>query len=207
MNYKVDIEPLSEKDLDAIAELTYQTKDYAEFVSLLGLSYLKKIYFKNIIEFAFGFVAKVNGEFAGYIINTDNLKSYFDYITSKRKLQSIPFMIGLVLKHPKSFWNLVKVKLYLKEYENLDVNAEITLFAVAEKYRNPEFLKASGINISKILMEKTLQDFNEKGVNKIKLEVPAINILAQVFYRSYGFEKVSSIEFNEVKRNIYLKRL
>ena len=59
MSTQVDIEVLNDTHLDEIAELTYTTEDFAAFVSLLGLAYLKNVYIKNILEIAFGFVVKI----------------------------------------------------------------------------------------------------------------------------------------------------
>lgn len=207
MSTQVDIEDLNDTHLDEIAELTYTTEDFAAFVSLLGLAYLKNVYIKNILEIAFGFVVKIDGKFAGFLISTDDLKSYFNHITSKRKLQSLPYVIKFAIFHPLAFINLLRVKLFLKEYETMDVNAELVLFAVKQEYRSTNFLKTTGINVSKLLMEETLAEFQRRKTNKIKLEVPSNNILAQVFYRSFGFVKESEIEFNKAKRNIYVKTL
>ena len=206
-DYKYEIVEANASHVKAIANLTYQTEGFATFVSELGLSYLKKIYIKNMVEGAFGYVVLVNNDFAGFLLSTDDIKTFYQYLTSKRRIQSLPYILFFALSKPLKFIELLKYKLFLKNYEDLDLNAELTLFAIKEKYRSPSFLKASGINIAKILLEKTIKEFEDRKVPKIKLEVPAVNVFAQVFYKSFGFEKVSQVEFNKVVRNIYVKKI
>ena len=205
--HKLGIEPLTINHIEVMAELTFEIEGFAEFVSKLGIGYLKKIYFRNMLERSWGFAVNIDGDFAGYLINTSDLDVYYKHITTRRRLASIPYIFKLLFTNPMLFLELMKYKFFIKKYVTEDVKGEMILFAVKERYRTPKFLKETKINVAKILLENTLEGFKNRKVEKVKLEVPASNVFAQVFYKSYGFQKVGEIEFNKVKRNIYIKEL
>jgi len=204
-NLKVEIKKLDSKYINEIAQLTYDTKGFAMFVSKLGLNYMKNIYFKNILEIGAGFCAFVDGVFAGFIICTEDSEGYYDYVTSKRRFNSLPYMFLFGLKHPLSFLELVKYKFFLKDFEEVDINAEITLFVVKPEYRSPAFYFDYRISITEMLMNEALKLMKSKNIEKVKLEVPADNKPAKAFYKALKFYPFGEINFGKVTRTIYVK--
>jgi ribosomal protein S18 acetylase RimI-like enzyme len=169
------------------------------FISSLGIDFVTALY-EAIIQdkTSFGFVTK-NGKVLGFVAFTTNLGKLYKAIILKKGLRFAFILAGkmLSLQRVKKVFETLFYPGRIKKM-NLP-SAELLSIVVAPQARR----RGRAMQ----LVQNGLRQYQEKGIDKVKVLVAEANEPANNLYLKCGFEFVGQIDNHGIRSNIYVARI
>jgi ribosomal protein S18 acetylase RimI-like enzyme len=169
------------------------------FISSLGMDFVTVLY-EAIAEDenSFGFVAVEDDKALGFVAFSTNLSKLYKFVILKKGLK-----FGFVLARKMfSLQNIKKVwsnLFYPKKMKQMDLpDAELLSIVVLRQ--------AQGKGIAKRLIDVSLKECANRGIEKVKVLVAADNESANKLYEKCGFELITQIDSHGISSNIYVKK-
>jgi ribosomal protein S18 acetylase RimI-like enzyme len=136
------------------------------------------------------FVAYVDGRRAGFIIATNRPADFMS-----AGFLRCPFQIGWALARAcltkparlGDLWYTAKLNAS-RQGESAVHTGELLSFGVAEEYRRPAFIRASGLRIGARLLDAAVGYLRACGSQRVRAIVDSDNLPAQLFYRGAGWQ-------------------
>jgi ribosomal protein S18 acetylase RimI-like enzyme len=187
-----DIDPNNKEDVKTITRLHLKLLDWGP-MARLGKLFMERFCYTvllkdNLMKAA---ISEVDGKPAGFIAYTDKSITFHRFAIRKHLVYVIYLVILSIIRYPWVIFRLPKA-IYLmlsrREEKNLgeDPQAEVLAIGVLQEYRNPIFIRRTGLRISKELLDRAASYFKSIGIKKMRLIVDADNTPALIFYHSLG---------------------
>lgn len=161
-------------------------------VALLGQRFMEQFYY-NILPregLICGAVAYINDRPAGFIVATDD-SIWFMRVALRLHWFRLIWEIGTsVLLSPKrlsAIWEAWQIISHRNPARVGELEGELLSFGVLPAYRNPRFIRESGLQISQDLLNKAVTQINQQGIAQIRAIVDADNTPAKMFYHGLGW--------------------
>ncbi|SRR5712691_503390 len=161
-------------------------------VSLLGRRFMENFYYRVLPRegLAFGAVAYVNEQPAGFVAATHD-RNGFMRTAVRHYWPHLLWVIGVsVLTAPKSLgaiWQAWRVMGSRRRAEGGEPEGEILSLGVLPAYREPGFVRQSGLRIATDLLDVAVGRLRRLGVQHIGAAVSADNTEAKLFYSGLGW--------------------
>jgi len=167
-------------------------------IVLLGKGFMEQFYYHILPREGLicGAVAYIDGQPAGFIVATPD-SARFMRIGLRRHWWRLIWIVGTsVLREPKRLaaiweaWQIMRGRgqrplTPTGEAEALE--GELLSFGVLPAYRNPKFIRQSGLQISQDLFNRAVSQIQEAGICQIRAIVDADNTAAKLFYHGLGW--------------------
>jgi ribosomal protein S18 acetylase RimI-like enzyme len=158
----------------------------------LGEPFLRSVYYGCLVraELASAFVAYVDGVPAGFIIATDRPAGFMAAGLRRRPWSVSWALLRAVAAKPARLGDLVYTARLNATRQGGDPPqmGELLSFGVAEQFRRPQFVRASGIRVGAALLDTALAQLRARGSRRVRAIVDADNLAAQLFYRGAGWQ-------------------
>jgi len=172
-----------------------------DFLPSLGPAFLTTLY-RGILELnlGFGFVAPGTAEdIAGFVIATDDSRSLFRKLITRRFFR-LTWQVGVaLLHHPRLVVRSVETFLYPSKEGTHTPAAELLVIAVNAGDRN------KGIGVA--LVECLDESMHQRKIARYKVTVLAANEAAQRFYRRLGFVLATQFVMYGRPWNLFVREL
>lgn len=187
--------PLTKEHASQVARL-HISGISAGFISSLGEEFVAALY-EAIAEspYGFGFVEEDEGEVAGFIAFTTNLKKLYKTIFLRRGLRFL-FILASKLFSFQRIKKILETLFYPGKVAPELPQAELLSIAISETQR--------GKGIAKKLVFRGLDEAAGRDIGRVKVLVADFNKVANKLYQKTGFELFSHIESHGIKSNIYV---
>jgi ribosomal protein S18 acetylase RimI-like enzyme len=153
---------------------------------------MEKFYYKILPHegLIFSAVAYVDESPVGFITATHDSTGFMQ-IALKQYWPQILWLVGTsLLLAPNSIgpvWESWRVMRNRAQVKTGELQGEILSFGVLSAYREPSFIRQSGLRISNDLLEHAVGQIYARGVRKIRAIVCAENNPAKLFYSGLGW--------------------
>ena len=195
MSHSSPIRPLTKHHAKTAAGL-HQAGIDTGFLSSLGRRFLIQLY-KAIpsCPAGFGYVwEQSDGTILGFITCAESTGLVYKQALLRRGLlMAIP--LARFLFRPSVIRRMVQTLRYPTKVGSELPTAEILSIVVSANAR--------GKGIGKKLMESALEEFQHRGIWRVKLAVGANNELANAFYKGCNFELALTLEHHGLPMNLY----
>ena len=161
-------------------------------IALLGSRFMEDFYYRVLPRegLVFGAVAYVDQQPAGFIAATHD-RAGFMRTAVKRRWPRLMWVIGgSVLTAPKSLgavWQAWQVMSSRRPAAGEQLEGEILSLGVLPAYREPGFIRRSGLRIAADLVDVAVGRLRSMGVQLIGAAVNAKNAEAKLFYSGLGW--------------------
>ena len=187
-----DIDPNNSKDVETVTWLHLQLLDWGPMAQL-GEYFLRRFCYTVLLREGLlkAAIYEVDEKPAGFVVFTDRSIS-FHRAAIRRHWGYVAYLVIIsMLRDPRvalRLWGAIRLMFSRRSEKNLgeDPLAEIVAIGVLPEYRNPVFIRQSGLRISEELVNHAASYFRSVGLKKIRLVVDADNHAALMFYRSLG---------------------
>ncbi|MCI0590806.1 MAG: hypothetical protein L0Y67_04260 [Gammaproteobacteria bacterium] len=160
-------------------------------VSLLGQRFLERFYYTILPRegLIFGTVAYVDDQAAGFAVATRDSTGFMRTALA-RWWPYLAWIVGTsVIVAPTSaraVWQVLRV---MRKQHPLagDAQGEILSLGVLPVYREPRFIRESGLQISTDLLDRAVAQLSATGVREIRALVRADNTQTKLFYSGLGW--------------------
>ena len=161
-------------------------------VSLLGVRFVKNFYYRVLPHegLMLGAVAYVDEQPAGFVAATHDRDGFLRSALRKRWPQAAWAVGTSVLTAPKSgaaVWQAWRVMHSRRPAEAGEAAGEILSLGVLPAYREPRFVRQSGLHIATDLVEVAVGELRKLGIQHISAAVRADNTEAKLFYAGLGW--------------------
>ena len=192
---QLDILPLETEHADAIAELHIRGIA-GGFISSLGPGFVRCLY-RGIAQSdrAFGFVAIVDGDVAGYISCAESVGAVYKYILRKHFFRLSLAVLPKLLRF-RTLKHALETLLYPSRAKNDLPAAEVLAIVVDDSVR--------GRGVGRALMQRSCDEFHRRGVEKVKVMVGK-GLPANAYYEKLGFELTGHYEHHGAVLNCYVR--
>jgi len=188
----VDVDPSNHHDVEVVARLHLQLLDWGPMAQLGGC-FLERFCYTTLIQDGLMKAAyfEVDGQPAGFIAFTDHSIT-FHRAAIKNHYGYVAYLVLIsILRDPRvmlRLWRAMRLMFSRRSEKILgeDPLAEIVAIGVLPEYRNPVFMRRTGLRISEELVDHAASYFRSVGLKKIRLVIDADNHAALMFYRSLG---------------------
>jgi ribosomal protein S18 acetylase RimI-like enzyme len=211
MNISYKLIPFDQNTPAPVGDLAqlHQTLLPISPVALLGKRFMEQFYYHILPREGLicGAVAYIDGQPAGFIVATPDSSSFMK-IALRRHWWRLIWVIGTsVLRDPKrlaAIWEAWQIMRSLKPSDIGELEGELLSFGVLPAYRNPKFIRQSGLQISQDLFHRAVTQIQAAGICQIRAIVEADNTAAKLFYHGLGWHldrtqvpgwRIPSVEF------------
>ena len=160
-------------------------------VSLLGRRFMEDFYYRVLPRegLVFGAVAYVDQQPAGFVAATHDCAGFMRS-GMRRFWPHVLWVVGAsVLTAPKSVgavWQAWRV-MRSRQAESAEFEGEILSLGVLPAYREPGFVRRSGLRIATDLLDAAVDRLRAMGVRHIGAAVRVDNTEAKLFYAGLGW--------------------
>ncbi|MBF0323889.1 MAG: hypothetical protein HQL42_02350 [Alphaproteobacteria bacterium] len=164
-------------DFPAIARLHRELLGDSQ-LTRLGAPFLVNLYYPTLVDRSFGgiFLAEYNGEVAGFAAWTIDARTFLDTVANRKAAMGLALAAGF-LRHPVEVLGAVlratSTYGHLGNEPGADIAAEFLTLGVTEKFRDPAFIRQSGVSVAKSLFRAVRDNFAQRGIARFKLFPPA----------------------------------
>jgi ribosomal protein S18 acetylase RimI-like enzyme len=186
------IDPKNKPDVEAIAGLHSDLLDWGP-ISKLGGLFLKRLVYSqlildNLIEAA---LFKVEGTPAGFVSFTAYSDSFLSRALKKHWIKVPTLLATSIVQDPRTLFRLVKALRLAGSIGSAGkagekCRAEILAIGVLPEYREPHFVRTTGIHISRALVAHAVSYFRNLGLRRMHLYVDEFNKPTIYFYQFMG---------------------
>lgn len=190
----VRIVPLRTEYVDAVARL-HIAGITEGFIASLGPRFVRYLY-QGILAApgAFSYVAEdSDGQVLGFISCAESVGQIYKQVL-KRNFLGLTLAVAPKMVRPRVLRNVCETLLYPSKADDSLPPAELLSIVVDDKAR--------GMRVGARLVEKGLQEFHNRGVERIKVMVGAM-LPANAFYLKMGFVKVGEYAHHGHTLNAY----
>jgi ribosomal protein S18 acetylase RimI-like enzyme len=161
-------------------------------IASLGNPFMERFYYRILPRegLIFGTVAYVDEQPAGFVAATHDplgfmkaaLRRWWPYLVwvVGTSLLSAPASVGAV-------WEASQVMMSRSASRDADSGGEILSLGVLPMYREPRFIRQSGLRIAIDLVDSAVAQLLTRGVQVVRATVSADNTLAKLFYSGLGW--------------------
>ena len=207
MSDKIILQELTEAEINQAAEISVATFDsYNIIMSKLGMNYLKKVYFPEMIdcEGAGGIVAMNGRKLLGYYCYQKDYRAFSKRLSKKNFFKTSFYILLAVMKFkmlPRDIFNLFSIMKWIKKNsEGLD--AQVGPIAVSPGIKGT----TQGGLISYMLIKEVLRKLKSEGVKTAWSTVDERNP-SQFISDSFGFKKTASKELWGTTEHFLVKKM
>ena len=161
-------------------------------IVLLGRSFMERFYYSILPREGLicGAVAYVDERPVGFVAATHDADGFMR-IACHRQWPRLVWVVGTsLLKAPRSIgavWEASRVMLSRAPAADGRPAGEILSLGVLPAYRQPSFIRQSGLRISTDLLDTAVSALRARGVRAIRATVNADNVPAKLFYIGLGW--------------------
>jgi ribosomal protein S18 acetylase RimI-like enzyme len=166
-------------------------------ITLLGSKFMQSFYYRLLPRknHIFGSIVYVDQKPAGFIVATHDSSGFMRSALRYYGL-SLVWILGLsILQEPitrlRAIWEALQIMKHRPpEVKESVSGAELLSFGVRGEYCSAQFIRQSGLQLSKELLHRTVAKLEAEGASEIRAIVDADNIPAKLFYHSLGWQLV-----------------
>ncbi|MCL5432984.1 MAG: GNAT family N-acetyltransferase [Patescibacteria group bacterium] len=186
-------------DVNKLARIHFLELE-SDFLPSLGEKFLRLLYL-NLIQSKdiYIWVEDSNGNIRGFVVGSENFDVVFKQIIIKNFIKYIFLILPQILKKPAIINNIIETLFYTRRVRINASRAELIVISVLKKYQR--------IGLGKGLVFALEETFISKKIKQYKVSVNAANLVANTFYSSLNFKKVSNFFLYGKKINLYIKKL
>jgi ribosomal protein S18 acetylase RimI-like enzyme len=161
-------------------------------ISLLGPHFMERFYYKLLPRegLLFGAVAYIDDQPVGFVAATHDADGFMR-IACRRRWPYLVWVVGTsILIAPRSIravWQACRVMMSRAPAADARPDGEILSLGVLPAYREPRFIRQSGLRISTDLLDTAVSELCARGVRAIRATVNADNTPAKLFYIGLGW--------------------
>jgi ribosomal protein S18 acetylase RimI-like enzyme len=153
---------------------------------------MEKFYYRILPEegLIFGAVAYVDDRPAGFIAATDDPAGFLRSAVRRRWPYLVWVLGGSVLSAPRSITAILEAAKVMRSRapaKERCEEGEILSFGVAPEYREPRFIRQTGLRLSYDLLRIAVNQLRAKEIRLIRATVSADNAPAKLFYSGLGW--------------------
>jgi ribosomal protein S18 acetylase RimI-like enzyme len=162
-------------------------------VALLGRRFMERFYYRVLPceGLVFGAVAFVDGQPAGFVAATGDRRGFMR-VALRRYWPRVIWVLGLSLAMaPRSLgpvWQAGRAIRSRRRVERAEPEGEILSLGVLPAYREPGFVRESGLRIASDLLDVAVSRLRSMGLEFIGATVRAGNTEAKLFYSGLGWQ-------------------
>jgi ribosomal protein S18 acetylase RimI-like enzyme len=161
-------------------------------IVLLGHPFMERFYYSILPREGLicGAVAYVDERPAGFVAATHDADGFMR-IACRRRWPRLVWVVGTsVLMEPRSIgavWEASRVMMSRASAADGRPDGEILSLGVLPAYREPSFIRQSGLRISTDLLDTAVSALRTRGVRAIRATVNTDNTPAKLFYIGLGW--------------------
>jgi len=161
-------------------------------VALLGEGFMENFYYSDLPRLGLirGFTVFVNDKPAGFIVATEDPSGFLMEGLKKKWLKLMIVMIKAIAQEPSrlsSVWEAYQIISKLPSSAKKLDSGELLSFGVLPEYSKITMQKSLGQNISKVLVEMTVEQLVKNNCTEIRAVVDKDNLVAKMFYHGLGW--------------------
>jgi ribosomal protein S18 acetylase RimI-like enzyme len=186
------IDPKNREDVETIARLHNDLLDWGP-ISNLGRLFLKRFVYSQLIsdDLIKAVLFKVDGKAAGFIAYTAYSNTFLSRAIKRHRVKVLFLLTISILQDPRILFRLHKAfrlaySLRGEKDSGENRSAEILAIGVLPKYREPQFIRKTGLRISRELVAHAVTFFRSEGLRQMHLFVDEFNKPTIFFYRFLG---------------------
>ena len=194
MDFVVD--ELGLTDIEGVVSL-HLTRFPFDFITGLGAGFLGRVFYPAYIRspVGFGFVARRDGDFLGYIVGSEDYNRFYRWMLRSRPLSLLAGLLGGVLRRRAYARRVLAVFFTARRGPRPSVPADLGYVAVVNS--------AAGYGVGRALVSAMTGYLRLRGHEGCWVKGWADNPETDGFYRSVGFEAVKDFDSDGRRWRLY----